>query len=119
MLQGQVLFNKYANKETLNMVIGILVTRDTYKEHVVGITKAAINRGHGVMIFLMDRGVLLVKDREVTDLKKLPGVLSFSLCDLNLKRFGISETVVPEGIICGSQYNNAVMNHEADKVILL
>ncbi len=101
------------------MVVGILVTTDLYKEDLICITEAAIKRGHRVMIFLMDRGVLLVKAKEVADLRNLPGVLSFSLCDLNLKRSGISENEVPEGIICGSQYNNAVMVHDADRIIVL
>ncbi len=101
------------------MNIGILVTREEYKRHLVGITRAAIKRGHRVRIFLMDRGVMLIKEKEVTDLKELSGVMTFALCDLNLKKAGLSEMDVPEGIICGSQYNNAVMNHESDRVIIL
>lgn len=101
------------------MIIGILVTTEKYADHLIGLTKAATNRGHKVNIFLMDRGVLLVKNRDITGLKELTGVLSFSLCDLNLKRMGLSETIVPDGIICGSQYNNAIMHHESDRVIVL
>lgn len=101
------------------MNIGILVTKEQYKNHLIGIAKAALKRGHRVSIFLMDSGVRLVKDQEVTDLKKLAGVITFALCEMNLKREGLSERDVPEGIICGSQYNNAVMNHESDRVILL
>lgn len=101
------------------MNIGILVTREEYKGHLVGITRAALKRGHRVRIFLMDRGVMLIKEKEVTDLKELSGVMTFALCDLNLKKAGLSEMDVPEGIICGSQYNNAVMNHESDRVIIL
>ncbi len=101
------------------MKIGILVTREEHKRHLIGITKAALKRGHSVGIFLMDRAVMLIKEKEVTGLKDLSGVMTFALCDLNLKQAGLSEMDVPEGIICGSQYNNAVMNHESDRVIIL
>lgn len=101
------------------MNIGILVTKEQYKRHLIGITKAALKRGHRVSIFLMDSGVRLVKEQEVTALKALSGVMTFALCDMNLKRAGLSEMDVPDGITCGSQYNNAVMNHESDRVILL
>jgi hypothetical protein len=60
----------------------------------------------------------LITDSRIVSLKDRDGV-SMSLCDFNRKKMGISDEEVPEGIICGSQYDNAVMNRESDKVIVL
>lgn len=99
------------------MTLGILVTTDKYRNDVVGIAEAAVERGHRVVIFFMDEGCRLITDRRIVSLKDRDGV-SMSLCDFNRKKMGISDEEVPEGIICGSQYDNAVMNRESDKVIV-
>ncbi|MEW6738888.1 MAG: hypothetical protein ACOYU2_08265 [Nitrospirota bacterium] len=100
------------------MTLGILVTTDKYRDDVVGITEAAVGRGHRVVLFFMDEGCRLITDSRIVSLKDRDGV-SMSLCDFNRKKMGISDEEVPEGIICGSQYDNAVMNRESDKVIVL
>lgn len=99
------------------MTLGILVTTDKYRNDVVGITEAAVGRGHRVVLFFMDEGCRLITDSRIVSLKDRDGV-SMSLCDFNRKKMGISDKEVPEGIICGSQYDNAVMNRESDKVIV-
>jgi predicted peroxiredoxin len=99
------------------MTLGILVTTDKYRDDVVGITEAAVGRGHRVVLFFMDEGCRLITDSRIVSLKDRDGV-SMSLCDFNRKKMGISDEEVPEGIICGSQYDNAVMNRESDKVIV-
>ena len=40
-----------------------------------------------------------------------------SMCDYNRNKMGIVKEEVPEGVACGSQYDNAAMNRDADKVI--
>lgn len=98
------------------MTLGILVNTDKNKEAIIGITKASIKRGHRVILFFMDEGCNLLKDGEITALRNIEGV-SISICDFNRKKIGIKD--IPEGILCGSQYDNAVMNRESDKVIIL
>lgn len=99
------------------MTLGILVTTDKYRDDVVGITEAAVGRGHRVIMFFMDEGCQLITDSRIISFKDRDGV-SMSLCDFKRKKMGISDEEVPEGIICGSQYDNAVMNRESDKVIV-
>lgn len=99
------------------MTLGILITTDKYADDIVGITKAATDKGHRVVLFFMDAGCHLTVDDRIAPLKELKGV-TLSLCDLNRKKMGISSEEIPEGITCGSQYDNAVMNKEADKVIV-
>jgi sulfur relay (sulfurtransferase) complex TusBCD TusD component (DsrE family) len=101
----------------LIMTLGILVTTDKYKDDIVGIAEAAVERGHRIIIFFMDEGCRLITDKKIVSLKDRYGV-SMSLCDYNRKKMGILDKDIPEGIICGSQYDNAVMNRESDKVIV-
>jgi hypothetical protein len=42
-----------------------------------------------------------------------------SFCDLSTKTLGIDKGTLPDEIVCGSQYDNASMVHDADKVIVL
>ncbi|MDI6801826.1 MAG: hypothetical protein QMD01_07245 [Thermodesulfovibrionales bacterium] len=99
------------------MKLGILVTTDKYRDDIIGLTEAVLKRGHAVIIFFMDEGCRLAIDKDIVALKDRTGV-SMSLCDLNRGKIGIAKQDIREDIICGSQYDNALMNREADKVIV-
>lgn len=98
------------------MTLGILVTTDKYRDDILGIAEAAVTRQHKVIIFFMDEGCRLITDKKIASLKDRGNVI-MSLCDYNRKKMGILDEV-PEGIICGSQYDNALMNKESEKVIV-
>ncbi len=100
------------------MTIGLLVTRDKYKEHIIGLTNAALKKGHKVIIFMMDDGTRHSQDKDVVALKELKDV-EMSLCDHSAKLRKITEDMIPKGITAGSQYQNAVLNQDADRVILI
>lgn len=100
------------------MKLGILVNTDRHLEHIVGITQAASEKGHEVVIFSMDEGTHLLHNPEFTDLSELDGV-SMSVCRHSAEEHKIELDDVPEGITRGSQFDNAVMNHEADRIIVL
>jgi len=100
------------------MKLGILVNTDRHLAHVIGLTKAAVSKGHEVIIFNMDEGTKLLKDPHFCALRKLHGV-QMSFCRHSSKQLGVVAEGLAEEIIEGSQYNNAVMNHDADKVIVL
>ncbi len=53
-----------------------------------------------------------------TGLTSLPGV-AMSFCDHSAQRLGVKTEGTPKTVTRGSQYNNAVMAHNADKVIVL
>lgn len=99
------------------MTLGIFITNDKYREDVAGITEAAVRRGHRVILFFMGEGCRLVTDKDIISLKGRNGV-TMSLCDYNRKKMGLKDKDIPDGITCGSQYDNAVMNKESDKVIV-
>ncbi len=100
------------------MNLGLLLTRDSNKDDIVGLTKSAVNKGHEVIIFMMDDGIKHSQDSDVVALKDLSGV-TMSLCDHSCKLRDVSEDMIPEGITAGSQYQNSVMNQDADKVLLI
>lgn len=100
------------------MKLGILVNTDKHPQDILGITKAALAKGHEVVIFNMDAGTKLFGNPGFAALCKTPGV-SMSFCDHSAKNWDISKEGIPAEIVCGSQYNNAGMIHGADKVIVL
>ncbi len=100
------------------MKLGILVTTDRHLEDVLGLTDAAISKGHEVIIFSMDDGTKLIGNESFNALCKREGV-SMSFCDHSAKGLDVSTEGIPEDIVCGSQFNNANMMHDADRVINL
>ncbi|MBI4689979.1 MAG: hypothetical protein HY754_06895 [Nitrospirae bacterium] len=100
------------------MKLGIHVNSDKHMEHVIGLVKAAVSKGHEVIVFTMCEGEKLLENPSYTGLCDMPNV-SMSFCDHNAVHMGINKSVIPQKIACGSQYNNAVMVHEADRVIVL
>lgn len=100
------------------MKLGILVNTDRHLKHVVGITHAADKLGHEVSLFAMDEGTRLLQLAEFIALCQLENV-SMSLCHHSADEQGVDTSGVSKEIIIGSQFNNAMMNNQADKVIVL
>jgi predicted peroxiredoxin len=100
------------------MKLGILVNTDKNLDHIVGITKSAISKGHTVSIFNMDDGTKLLVNPAFTSLRQIKGV-TIAFCDHSAKHKNISSEGIPADITCGSQFDNANMNHDTDKVIVL
>jgi len=98
--------------------IGILVNTNENLPDIIGLTRAALSKGHEVNIFTMDEGTTLLKETSFTDLCKLKGV-HISFCDVSAKRVNAKTDGLSEKIVRGSQLNNAIMNHNSDKVIVL
>lgn len=100
------------------MKLGIFVNTNRHLDHVVGLVKAALSKGHEVIMFNMDDGTKLLGAPEFSELCKTKGV-TLSYCDHSAKGLNVATEGLPPEMVCGSQYNNAVMNHKADKVIIL
>ncbi|HHK60512.1 MAG TPA: hypothetical protein ENJ73_02160 [Desulfobacterales bacterium] len=100
------------------MKLGILVNSDRHLSAIVGLTRTAVARGHSVQIFAMDSGTRLLEEAAYRDLAALDGV-SMSYCDHSAKELEVNTTAVPENIECSSQFSNAAMHHNADKVLVL
>jgi predicted peroxiredoxin len=100
------------------MKLGILVTTDRHAKDVLGLAKAAVSKGHEVTVFNMDAGTKLFQDPSFAKLCEMKGV-KMSFCDHSAKREKVATEGIPQEIVCGSQFNNAVMMHDADRVINL
>lgn len=100
------------------MKLGMLINTAKHLDDIVGICRAALARNHQVSIFAMDEGTRLLENEAFVALAELDGV-SMSLCDHSAKMCGAKIDGLPPKIVCASQLNNATMNHEADRVIVL
>ena len=100
------------------MKLGMLINTAKHMDDIVGICRAALTKDHQVIIFAMDEGTRLLENDAFVSLAELDGV-SLSLCDHSAKMFGVKTEGLPPKIVCASQLNNALMNHNADRVIVL
>jgi predicted peroxiredoxin len=100
------------------MKLGILVNTENHLDDITGIVKVSIQRGHEVVVFTMDVGTRLFRHTEYSELCNLNGV-KMSFCDHNAKMFAAETDGISDDIVCGSQFDNAAMMHECDKVIVL
>lgn len=95
----------------------ILVNSDRHLEHVLGIVQAAANKKHEVMIFTMDAGLNLLASPPFIELAGLANV-SMGLCKHSAESLEIETDGLSEEITVGSQFQNAMMAHEADRTIV-
>ena len=95
--------------------LGILITKHENLEHIYGIVKAARRSGHPVRIFLTDEGVKFTRDPQFVELLDTGGV-DIAVCDHICEVLGIREKV--GGITYGSQYDNARMMHDSDRLLV-
>jgi predicted peroxiredoxin len=100
------------------MKLGIIVNTDKHLEVILGITKSAVAKGHEVTVFNMDEGTKLLGNDSFHSLCGTQGV-SVSFCDHSAKGMNVATEGIPAEIVCGSQFDNANMNHDCDKVIIL
>lgn len=100
------------------MKLGIMVTTDRHLDLLRGITQAALARGHSVAIFATDEGTKLIADSSFYSLSDLPGV-TMGYCDHSAQHYGDRPAGLPAAVASGSQFENAIMNSESDKVIVL
>lgn len=100
------------------MKLGMLVNTSRHLDHVVGICRAALAKNHEVIIFAMDDGTRLLEDATFVALAQHEGV-TMSLCEHSAQMVGAKIEGLPPQIVCASQLNNAMMNHNADRVVVL
>lgn len=95
-----------------------MVATDRHLERLAGITEAAVARGHVVRIFATDAGTRLLAEPRFAGLSALPGV-SLDYCDQSARRHGGRPAGLPAAIRKGSQFENAVLVAESDKLVVL
>ena len=102
----------------MTMKLGIMVTTDRHLRHILGITQAALAKGHAVVMFATGEGVKLLANYQFSSLSALPGV-TMSFCELSALRHGGRPADLPEAIFSGSQFENAAMVSVSDQVLVM
>ena len=100
------------------MKLGMLINTAKHLGAIVGICRAALAGNHQVSIFAMDEGTRLLENDAFVSLAELQDV-SMSVCDHSAKMIGVKTEGLSPKIVCASQLNNAMMNHNADRIIVL
>ncbi len=97
------------------MKLGILLTTSPENENthtVIAMSRAARELGHEVSIFLMYDGVCNVNKKEFVELVN-KGV-NIAVCAFNCEQRKVGRV---EGVLFGSQYDNASIASEVDRFI--
>ena len=100
------------------MKLGIMVTTDRFAAQIRGIVEAALRGGHTVALFATGDGVTLVSDRGFASLSALPGV-AIGYCEHSLQSRGGRPASTPAAVVAGSQFDNATLVSESDRVVVL
>jgi len=95
--------------------LGIMITKYENLEHIAGIVKAARAASKSVMIFMTDEGVRFTRDAKFNGLLKMDGV-EIACCDYSCELIGLHEKT--DGITYGSQYDNAGMLHDSNRILV-
>lgn len=81
--------------EPMSEALGIFVSTDRHLDHIIGLAKAAHNRGKQVIIFFTHRGVLLTQDPKFG---QLAAVAEMSLCRKSFEAFGLDTSCPLAGL---------------------
>jgi len=98
------------------MKLGILVVDQTYKQHLIGFSKAALAHGWTVKVFFNDAGVQLLSDPDIEALAA-DGV-AMGYCETSANRMGIAMEKLPRCFKKGTQFQHAMMHQFTDKVLV-
>jgi hypothetical protein len=98
------------------MQMGIVAATDLYEVHVVGLARAALERGWPCRCFFTDRGVRLLSSRTLRELLLRDGMVA-AMCEHSWQAYGSGEP--PAGVAMASQYQNAELAHLCDRVVVL
>jgi hypothetical protein len=97
------------------MQFGVVVTTEELGGYAAKLLSAAIARGWECRCFLTDTGVRLLANDTFRQLVQ-SGRLRASVCEVSWERLGGGPA--PEWAPMGSQYQNAELTHNCDKVIV-
>lgn len=100
------------------MKLGIMVTTERHLDQVCGLTAAALRRGGTVSLFATDAGVRLLAQPRFVALAGLAGV-ALSFCLHSAREHGGPPPGLPETVVAGSQFENALLVAGSDRVLVL
>ncbi len=97
--------------------LGILVTNSKYSNDVIGLSRAALDLGKGVSVFLTDEGTALIRDEKF--LKLIGEGAQVSACGHSAEQREIGkEEVEGLGIRFTTQFENAIMAQDSERYVV-
>ncbi|MBN2655271.1 MAG: DsrE family protein [Nitrospirae bacterium] len=99
------------------MQIGFLVINLKYAESIFELADASLVRGHSIRIFMTDEGVKLIENKKMHNYAPMQKT-HISFCSHSAKNHNINTSMLPEGISPSTQYQNALMHNECDRVLV-
>lgn len=98
------------------MRLGLVATHESAGPHLEGLAAAAVARGWRCRCFLTDSGVKLAASAPLLALAR-SGALRLDVCEHSWQHLGLG--AAPEGATLGSQFQNAELVRESDRVVVL
>ena len=82
------------------MTLGILVSSEDNMDLLLGLVRAAAQKGHRILIFLTGRGTILTTDPGFSELSSLAEI---GLCLKSLEELGLDPQAAPAGVELSNQ----------------
>jgi hypothetical protein len=98
------------------MKLGIVAAHESAGTHVEGLAAAAAARGWACRCFLTDSGVKLAASPRFRELAA-SGALRVDICEHSWHQFAQGDA--PPGATLGSQFQNAELVRECDRVVVV
>lgn len=98
------------------MLVGIVASSEGSGPQLEGLASAAAARGWPCRCFLTDSAVKLASSGRLLELAR-SGALRVDVCEHSWQQFGAGP--IPAGANAGSQFQNAELVRECDRVVVL
>ena len=98
------------------MQLGIVASHESAGPHLEGLAAAAAARGWACRCFLTDSGVKLAGSARLRELVR-SGAVRLDVCEHSWSHFGGGPA--PEGANMGTQFQNAELARECDRLLVL
>lgn len=97
------------------MIVGLVLTDARAGPHLLGLARAAVAQGLRCRCFLTDSGVRLLADQGLLEMLRA-GALRVDACEHSWSALGLGQA--PEGVKLRSQFQNAELARECDRVVV-
>lgn len=97
------------------MIVGLVATDERAGPHLLGLAGAAVAQGLRCRCFLTDTGVRLLADPRLLTMLRA-GQLRVDVCEHSWSALGLGPA--PEGVKLRSQFQNAELARECDRVVV-
>lgn len=98
------------------MKLGLVATDERAGPHLLGLARAAADAGGQCRCFLTDTGVKLLADERLLALMR-SGAVRVDACEHAWSALGLGAP--PEGVQLRSQFQNAELAHQCERVVVL